>query len=393
VTLSISEADARRFLVSYQLARSDIPDVFRRLGSIQYDPLNPTGRNVDLVLQARVPRYRVDDWLKAVYRQRVAYDAWDKQACLVPVSDWPNRFPIRDQFHPWHDRTILDSHPDMVETIFAELDARGPLSSLEFEDRRQAPVAHSWLGPTIVKRVLRALWARGELVTHHRVAGRHYYDRPERVIPAEHIAARPLHDLDAYYRWIILRRHQAGGLLRPGASAEVWSVCGDRATRDAAVRALADDGSLIPVHVGVKGQLYHMPAAALPVLEDGKPKERTVFLGPLDNLIWDRKAILALFGFNYIWEVYKKPHDRTWGYYVLPVLHGDRFVGRIDSRLEGGTWKVANWWWEDGIRVTVALLSGLRRASRDFARYLGAERTEVASHIDARTREALLASA
>jgi uncharacterized protein YcaQ len=90
-----------------------------------------------------------------------------------------------------------------------------------------------------------------------------------------------------------------------------------------------------------------------------------------------------------VWEVYKKPHDRRWGYYVLPVLSGSRFVGRIDSRLENGVWKVAQWWWEDDVRVTLDMLALLRSASRRFARYLGAVSIEVSDQIEPRTRSAL----
>jgi uncharacterized protein YcaQ len=389
VILSLSESDAARFLVSYQLARSDIAGVFERLGSVQYDPLNPVGRNVDLVLQARVPGYRVDDWLQAAYRRRVAYDAWDKQACLVPVSDWPWRRPIRDRFHPWHDREILAEYPDTVETVFHSIDERGPLSSLEFEDRRAAPERHSWYGPTVVKRVLRALWATGALVTHHRVAGRHYYDRPERVIPEPYRTLPGIDDLDTYFRWIVLRRHQTAGLLRPGASAEIWSVCGDRRTRERAIWDLTERGDLLPVEVGTRRHRYYLPASAVDYVAAPPPTRSIVFVGPLDSLVWDRRAVRDIFGFDYIWEVYKKQQDRRWGYYVLPVLYGDRFVARIDSRLENGIWKIARWWWEEDARVTTALLASLRTSAARFVRYLGATSVQISNLVDGRTRSAL----
>lgn len=389
MVLSLSLAEAARILVAYQLERSDIPGVFDRLGSIQYDPLNPVGRNVDLVLQARVPGYRVDGWLAPTYRDRVAYDAWDKQACLVPVSDWPHRHPIRDRFHPWHDRQILGEYPDTVGAVFRELDARGPMSSIDFEDRTQAPGRHTWYGPTVVKRVLRALWARGELVTHHRVAGRHYYHRPEHVIPEPYRSQPGSQDLSAYFRWVVLRRHQTAGLLRPGAPAEIWSVCGARPDRDRAVRELVDAGDLIPARVGPRQVPFHLPASAVPYLGGGPVVRSVRFLGPLDSLLWDRRAVREIFGFDYIWEVYKKPQDRRWGYYVLPVLWGDRFVARIDSRFENGTWRIARWWWEEDVRVTVDLLAAVRSASRRFSRYLGAFAIEISESVEPRVRAAL----
>lgn len=389
MTLQLSPAEARRFLVRYHLTPTSVAGVFQRLGSVQYDPLNPVGRNPDLVFQARVPDYRVDDWQHAVYGDRVGYDAWDKQAGLVPVSDWPNRALIRSRYHPWHDREILAEHPDMIRTVMAEIDARGPLSSLEFEDRRRAAERHSWYGPTVVKRVLRALWARGELVTHHRVAGRHYYDRPERVIPSQHFSRPALADEDAYHRWIVLRRHQAAGLLRPRASSEIWSVCGPTETRLAALDQLVESGELLPVEVGSRGALFHLPASALPMLDGFEPERRVTFLGPLDNLIWDRRAIRDLFGFDYIWEVYKREPDRRWGYYVLPVLYGDRFIARFDSRLEGGIWRISRWWWEDGIIPDVEMLDALHDAVGRFLQYLGASKISLPRGLDRATRSVL----
>src|ERR1051326_7614953 len=95
MTLHLSIEQARNFLTAYHLRQTDLPGVFARLGTVQYDPLNPVGRNPDLVLQARVPGYQVDDWQPTAYTDRLVYDAWDKMACLVPVADWPMRAHLR----------------------------------------------------------------------------------------------------------------------------------------------------------------------------------------------------------------------------------------------------------------------------------------------------------
>src|SRR5579875_2557702 len=111
MAIHISREQARRFLVNYHFTPTDVPGVFARLGTVQYDPLNPVGRNPDLVLQARVPEYRVDDWQAYAYEKRAIYDGWDKQACLLPVSDWPNRELIRQHYRPYHDASILQNEP------------------------------------------------------------------------------------------------------------------------------------------------------------------------------------------------------------------------------------------------------------------------------------------
>src|SRR3989442_5885194 len=249
MVLHISQEEARRFLTLYHFTPTDLPGVINRLGTVQYDPLNPVGRNPDLVFQARISGYQVDDWQKAAYSDRILYDAWDKQACLVPVSDWPMRALIREKFRPYHDREILQADAAGAAKILAAIDEQGPLSSLEFEDRSRFGESGSWYGSTRTKRILRSLWACGELVTHHRQGGRHYYERPQRVIPAQYFEETPLVDETAYYRWIMMRRYQATGILRSTAETTIWSACSEASKRKLALAQLLEAGLLTQLQI------------------------------------------------------------------------------------------------------------------------------------------------
>lgn len=384
----LSADEAASFLHAYHLTPTTVGGVFARLGSVQYDPLNPCGRNTDLVLQARVPGYRVDGWQRHVYDDRQGYDAWDKQACHVPIEDWPLRAIGRRRYRPWHDTAVLHDHPEAVHAILAEIDRRGPLSSLEFEDRTRIGPSGSWMGPTRTRRILRALAARGDLVTHHREAGRHYFDRPERVIPAPILNRPELTDVDAYHRWVVLRRHQAAGMLRPGAPAELWSACGEPSERRRALAELVESGALIPIHVGTGRALYHMPADLVTLL-GAAPQRGVVFLGPLDSLLWDRQAVRTLFGFAYTWEVYKRPADRLWGYYVLPVAREGRFIGRVDLKRNGLALEVDRWWWEEGTTVDAELIDQVSLAFVRFLAYLGVRRARCGRPVPREVRAAL----
>jgi uncharacterized protein YcaQ len=386
-TIQISREHARRFLATYHFRSTDIAGVVDRLRTVQYDPLNPVGRNPDLVFQARVPGYQVDDWQKAAYTDRLVYDAWDKQACLVPVSDWPKRALVRERYRPYHDSEILENDTDVAASILAAIDAQGPLSSLEFEDRvRIAPVG-SWSGLTRTKRAIRAMWVSGLLVTHHRQAGRHYYDRPERIIPPEYFQAAPLQDVEAYHRWIVEQRHYATGLLHEVGDPSIRSSCGSSAETNLALEQLVESGVLIPLQVGEKQWPYYMPASLLNLLDAPLPEPRVIFLGPLDSMLWDRKAIRQIFDFDYIWEVYKPEKVRKWGYYVLPVFYGDRFIARVDSRLEKGIWTISRWWWEPDIQLDVDMLDALRTAIENFLQYLHADAINLVEGVDIALRE------
>ena len=389
--LTLSRAETRRFLANYHFTPTDVLGVFERLGTVQYDPLNPVGRNPDLVLQARVPDYQVDDWQKTAYTDRAVYDAWDKMACLVPVADWPMRTRLRTRTYDLHPQ-LLEEHADAVAAALAELDARGPLSSLEFEDQSHFTHRSSWHGPKRIKHILRALWDRGLIVTHHRQGGRHYYDRAERVIPSEYFHAPPLEDEDESIRWMLARRSQSMGLIRPTGEPSIWFGCGPAARRAAAFKELVEMGQLVPVQIsegGAKGWPAYLPASALTLLEATAAAPRVIFLGPLDSLLWDRRGVMQLFDFEYIWEVYKPEPLRRWGYYVLPVFYKDRFVARLDSRLERGYWTITRWWWEPDVTLTADLLDAIQVATGNFARYLRANSVRVEASIEPSVRQAM----
>ena len=391
MTLHISREQARRFLALYHFTSTDVAGTIERLATVQYDPLNPVGRNPDLVFQARVPGYQVDDWQKAAYNQRLIYDAWDKMACLVPVSDWPMRALIREKYQPYHDREILQAEAEAAHAILETIDAIGPLSSLEFEDRQRVVELYpTWYGQTRTKRILRALWACGLLVTHHRKSGRHYYERPERVIPAEHFQRTPVLDGEEYHRWIMTRRQQAMGLFPRTAEAAIWSSCGSSAENKLAIAQLVEEGVLTPVLVGEKKLPYYMLTSTLDLLDVSLPTPRMILLGPLDSMLWDRKTLRYIFDFDYVWEVYKPEKLRRWGYYVLPVFYGDRFVARVDLRLEKGVWTIARWWWEDDVAPDAGMLDTLRDTVERFMYYLRADGVIVGEGVDERVREAVV---
>lgn len=248
------------------------------------------------------------------------------------------------------------------------------------------------MGPTRTRRILRALAARGDLVTHHRSAGRHYFDRPERVIPRRILDQPQLTEVDAYHRWAVLRRHRAAGLLREHAPPEIWSACGDSAQRGQAIAELVESGALLPVHIGSGRAVFHMPYDLAPLLTAPAPSPRVRFIGPLDNLLWDRQAVRSIFGFSYSWEVYKPAAQRLWGYYVLPVAYGPRLVGRVDLRRNSTALEVDRWWWEEEVAVDANLLEAIRAAVTRFMAYLGVGRARAARTVPSEVRAAVRAA-
>jgi len=179
--------------------------------------------------------------------------------------------------------------------------------------------------------------------------------------------------------------------LRPNASWEVWSLDVKAAERKRVITKLVNRGELVPAEV--EGVLFHALPETLETLDSAQPANCMIFLAPLDQFMWDRKAVAHLFDFDYIWEVYKPEKDRKWGYYVLPVFYQDRLVARFDSRLKGGVWNLYKWYWEAGVTPDADMLSALERAVSSFKAYLGAEKVKLPSGMDKPTKDAWRAGA
>jgi uncharacterized protein YcaQ len=140
-----------------------------------------------------------------------------------------------------------------------------------------------------------------------------------------------------------------------GGSGELVAGTGKAADRARMTAELVDAGNLIPVQVEGFREVRHVLAEEWPLLEatvapDPKARPATAFVAPLDPLMWDRRLVRGVFGFEYLWEVYVPAAKRRWGYYVLPILFGDRLVGRIEPRYERATrtLRIAGVWFEDG---------------------------------------------
>lgn len=394
--IQLTNREARRFLLAKHglwppralQGKDGIRAVFERLGCIQFDPLNVVGRNPDLVLQSRVADYRTEMLQELAYVERELYDYWDKMMSLVPMQDWPRLALMRAYFRERHAKRWA-KHAEHVDTILAVIRERGPMSSLDFDSQHDVDWKMDWRWGQMraAKALLEMLGDTGELMVSHREGARRYYDLAERVLPVE-IADQPLlADEEAYVRWRVARRCRGIGLVGPGMGGETWGGVAKAPQRNAAIEALVEMGEMVPVQIEGDKRTYHMLARDLPYLERARgatPTPQAAFIAPLDNLLWSRNLIERVFGLRYVWEVYKPADQRQYGYYVLPVLYGDRFVARFDPKLDGqvGTLRILSWHWEAGESLTEGLADALWEAMAHFVRYLGAERAVAAEDVD-----------
>jgi uncharacterized protein YcaQ len=402
----VSVRVARRYLAHHHLLappRSLRPEpasvmrVVDRLGSLQFDPLEVAGRNHDLVLLARIAGYRrqwTDDLL---YRDRVLYETYNKMLSLVPTAELPWYRHAWDQERETHEQRSFDEHAPLVEELLARIREGGPLSSTDIEPR--AAIDWYWRPTNQVRALLEALAEAGILAIARREGNRRVYDLTERLFPAELLAQRPSEHEQRLHK--LRSRYQANGLLGATGEYTLWSGTARTAPHRNELRAgLEARGEIVAVQVeGLKGHRY-IPAASLPLLDvadrevaaEGEPGHGwavgqpggtapgVAFLAPLDPLAWDRDLLLRLYGFDYRWEVYVPAAKRRWGYYVLPLLYGDRLVGRIEPRIDrkAGALRVLDLWWEAGFDplepVHDGFIDALAEALRNHAAFAGAKR-------------------
>jgi hypothetical protein len=388
---------ARRFLVarhflaparSLQGGSRAVLEVMARLGSLQFDPLAIAGRNHDLVLHARVADYD-PGWCDQLYERREIFEAYNKGLSFVPTAEFPWFRGILGR----HSARVVAENADVAEQVLERIRVEGPLSALDFERRRGEMT--DWFGvPTnTVRAVLEALTVTGALGLARRDGNRRYLDLLERLLPAK-ILAREV-PLREQLRHKLLSRYRAHGLLGVSGANDVFGGIGtakadprfpESPGRNALREELVERGELVPVEVeGVTGKRFVLQEEVAHLETPAEPPPSVALLPPFDALVWDRRLLGSLFGFDYVWELFTPPAKRRWGWYVLPIVFRDRFVGRIEPRIDRAESRVEilDLWWED--RFAPARADGFVDAMRDalsaYLRFAGGGRMEWASHL------------
>jgi uncharacterized protein YcaQ len=393
VVLTVDRATARRFLVArHGLAppRALPPEpqsvltVIARLGFVQFDPLEvPGARNHDLILHARIAGYKrawCEGWLYGPDRRLI--ELYNKNLNIVPLAELPHYRVTWDRNASAVNDGVLREQATVAEAVLEGIRREGPLSTAAFAEHSHA--VDWWWAPTRAARaVMEALFVSGRLGIARREGNRRYYDLIERIVPADLLSRRESEDDAMRHR--LLSRYRAAGLTAPSTQMELMYGTGSVVERARRTAELVDAGLLLPVEVeGLKGRRYiiadEQPLLAAAAEATGQPAPAVTLLAPLDPLVWDRRVLRQLWDFDYRWEVYVPEAGRRWGYYVLPILYGDRLVGRIEPRFERrtGVLRVIGLWWEDGFRPRRedGFVPAMRAALADYAAFVGANRVE-----------------
>lgn len=393
--VTISPDHARRFLVRRHLLapprslpakRASVLKVIERLGLLQFDPIDvPGARTHDIVLHARIAGYRrgwCEEWLYG--RDRRLIELYNKSLNILPMSELAHYRVVWERSRSRYEAGILREHADVAKAILARIEAQGPLPTATFAEHKH--VIDWWWAPTRAARaVMEALFVTGRLGIARREGNRRYYDLIERLVPPERLAERAAEGTARRHRFLSLFRATGMATTAPtdGTLTEAMARAGKAAERARWTAELVDEGVLLPVAVdGLRGTRYIL-AEERRILDaaakrDAQPPPSVSFIAPLDGLVWDRRLLRELWGFDWRWEIYFPESERRWGYYVLPILYGDRFVGRIEPRYErtNRTLRIIGISFEDrdAARGDPRFLPALAEALEAYRTFVGADR-------------------
>ena len=398
--LTITIDSARRFILGKQglwpgrrwRGVAGAEQAMRAMEYLQLDPLQIIARSHDITLHSRVLDYTPGMWEAVTYQQRKFFD-WGGWLAARPMDELPHWRVVmrREREGNARLRGMARDHAEAIVEMRAILRERGVVSNRDFAMGTRTRT-QNYRGRKDSALALYYLWRTGEVMTHHRERFERVYALTELVAPAHLIRESDEAEADCF---LIKKEVSFSGLARLNRVADSFLRGVPFGVAKQICAAMVADGEIVEVRVEGWKELHHAlasDAAALRDLSAGRvPRawtpletsttDEVVFLAPLDQ-VSARGRAKRLFGFDYVWEVYKPAHQRKFGYYALPILWGDRLVGRFDSKLDRttNTFVILGLWLEDeALGSDEAFAEALARGFARFVTFLGASTLDAAA--------------
>ena len=394
----ISNSRARRiFLDRHALAEPPsgpasgqaLHDLIERIGFVQVDSINTVARAHDMILWSRRQSYRPPALKRLLEMDRSLWEHWTHDASILPTrlhGVWQHRFQRDEQrLHANWKSWFRDGYEAQFDSILNRIAKDGPVGTADVGEG-EVRGRGGWWDWHPSKTALEWLWRTGRLAITRRDGFAKIYDLTERVIPAVHRVAVPEGEICDWACRTALRHLGFG---TSGEIAAYWNAVGPEAAKVWCRAALAR-GEIVEVEVeGATGQRRKSFICA-DVLNTPPPdpSPRLRVLSPFDPALRDRNRAEFLFGFFYRIEVFVPEPKRIFGYYVFPVMEGDRLIGRIDVKAfrDAGALRIKAFWPEAGVRLTKARLAKLEAELDRLAVFAGCDRVE---YLDGWERETL----
>lgn len=382
----LSNALARRlFLTKHGLAApprgsgkgDDLRAVIDELGFVQLDSISTVARAHHMILAARRPAYKEKNLKLLMERDRHLFEHWTHDASVIPTDffrHWNLRFQrdresLAARWRNWH----RNGFEGKIDDILRQISDHGPVTSATVGEDEQRSNG-GWWNWHPSKAALEYLWRTGEVSVSGRENFQKVYDLTERVIPQHHLGQA--FDPEETVDWAARSALDRLGFATSGEIAAFWDLITPAEAKDWCHRALAA-GTLVEVLIdGADGnprKAFAAPGTLALVETLAEPPSRVRILSPFDPALRDRKRAERLFGFSYRIEIFVPEAKRQYGYYVFPVLEGDRLIGRIDMKAlrSENRLHVRAFWPESGVRSSKGRLQKLQSELERCARFCG----------------------
>lgn len=383
----ISNQDARHIFLERhglcsppraKLSDDGVLEIIRSLGFVQVDSINTVARAHHMILFARNQTYRPEQLTRLLERKRALFEHWTHDASIIPVEFYPYwRYRFTRDRKVLLDRWRKARHQgfeEIFEEVLAMIGRNGPTMARDIGSQRKT--GRGWWDWHPEKTALEFHWRTGNLAIAGRDGFQKIYDLAENIIPKRHLNERV--DEDAFIDWACRSAIERLGFATSGEIAAFWELV---TPAEAAAWCQSALKGCRLTEVLIENCDERRPTRSFAVLnlpdtyaDAIQPVDRLRVLSPFDPMIRDRKRCLRLFGFDYRIEIFVPAAKRQYGYYVFPLLEGDRFIGRIDMKHVKGTLRVANIWLEAGVKRGKGRIAALEAELDRHRRFVGAER-------------------
>ncbi|NHK32899.1 MAG: winged helix-turn-helix domain-containing protein [Asgard group archaeon] len=406
--IEVEQEKAQQFVLETQGLVTNKPsksvlDVINRIHNIQIDTISVVARSHDLTVFSRLENYKEKDIWNHL-KSKELFEGYSHALCLLPIKEYPfykwrmNQYTTTDK-NPYWDKW-LSINQKTVNHVLTRIKKEGALSSKDFkvpENRK----SKGWFDWKEEKRALEYLFYCGKLLISHRIGFQKFYDFPERVLPA-YIENEPM-EIAKIPEYLVNVIFSSIGL---GDYEEFRNYITSRAVRQLwknkpalMINFLEEkvvDGTLVEVNIdGIEQKQYALSKLASK-LEKNKPIESTEskLINPFDNIARDRKLLLKLWNFDYKLEAYTPPPQRIFGYYLMPILDGCKFVGRLEPKAhrKEGFLEVKSIYFEDWFKPTAQFYQRLAKGLEKFADFHNCNKINLNDRITKKIKTSLLSS-
>ncbi|MCI0448354.1 MAG: winged helix DNA-binding domain-containing protein [Chlorobi bacterium] len=373
-TISIQEA--RYLALHNQLlldthlhkTKKDLLKIIEQLGYVQIDTISVVERAHKHVLWTRFPSYKNEMLDELLDKDKKVFEFWDHAAAYMPMKHFKFTYRRKElywnKYKAWRKKNLK-----LLNYILERIINEGPLQSRDFENPSKRGLWWDWKP---AKEGLEYLFHSGKLAVRARKSFQKVYDLPERVLPNNIETKTPTEE--EYSTHLIMKSIAANGFA--SEKEIIYLRNHDAKATKSALKYLAEDKKIIPLKInGIDNEIYYTTKNNLKQLETKKDDKHIHILSPFDNLVIQRKRLNTLFNFDYVIECYVPARKRKYGYFCLPILYSDRFIGRMDAKADRNNkvFKVINDFREDGINLNGKVKELFDKELKKIALFAGCE--------------------